>query len=222
MRLASVHHELGVGDHLDTTISSPDLSAVPLETLAIGAGFGVVEQRRIDAGAIGATLERVWTLPDTVGPKMRLLICGLNPSPAAADAGVGFDRPGNRFWPAALMAGLVTVDRDPLAAFESGIGMTDLVKRTTRTASELRATEYRSGLARVESLARWLTPSAICFVGLAGWRAAVDSTASVGPQAEPLGGRPVYVMGSTSGLNARVLVEEHAAHLRAAYELADL
>ena len=34
-------------------------------------------------------------------------MCGLNPSLYAADAGVGFARPGNRFWPAALAAGIV-------------------------------------------------------------------------------------------------------------------
>ena len=32
----------------------------------------------------------------------------LNPSEHAADAGVGYVTPGNRFWPAALAAGLVT------------------------------------------------------------------------------------------------------------------
>ncbi len=39
-------------------------------------------------------------------------------------------------------------------------------------------------------------------VGLAGWRAAVDRKAVAGVQPEPFGGRPVYVMPSTSGLNA--------------------
>ncbi len=50
----------------------------------------------------------------------------------SADAGVGFARPGNRYWPAALAAGLVTVDRDARHALvHHGIGMTDLVKRAT-------------------------------------------------------------------------------------------
>ena len=33
------------------------------------------------------------TLPDTVGAGMRLLVCGLNPSVHAADAGVGYVTP---------------------------------------------------------------------------------------------------------------------------------
>ena len=66
---------------------------------------------------------------------MRLLVVGLNPSLYSADVGVGYRRPGNRFWPAALGAGLVTRDRDPSHALRvHGVGMTDLVKRATSNA----------------------------------------------------------------------------------------
>ena len=165
---------------------------------------------------------RRFTLPDTVSPGMRLLICGLNPSPTSSETGVGFGRPGNRFWPAAVAAGLVTVDRDPRHALHHHrIGMTDLVKRTTRRADELSTSEYQSGLVRVERLVRWLQPQAICFVGLAGWRAVVDKKAKPGPQPEGLGGRPVYVMPSTSGLNASSRLDDLVGHLAAAAELAD-
>ena len=139
----------------------------------------------------------------------------------SADAGIGFARPGNRFWPAALAAGLVTVDRDPVAALvDHGIGMTDLVKRATPRADALRPDEYREGLARVDRLLAWLDPGAVVFVGLAGWRAAVDRRAVAGPQGERHG-VPVHVMPSTSGLNARTPPAELADHLRAAVELAD-
>jgi TDG/mug DNA glycosylase family protein len=151
---------------------------------------------------------------------MRVLICGLNPSLYAADAGVGFARPGNRFWPAAIAAGLVDTDRDPRHALRHhGVGFTDLVKRATVGAVELSPDEYRDGLERVERLAAWLEPATIAFVGLAGWRAAVDKRAVAGPQARALGGRPVYVMPSSSGLNARSSVESLAEHLRAAVAL---
>lgn len=160
------------------------------------------------------------TLPDTVGPNMRLLICGLNPSIYSAEVGVGFGRPGNRFWPAALAAGLVTVDRDPHHALaEHGIGMTDLVKRPTRKASELSNDEYRDGLVRVSGLVERLQPGAICFVGLAGWRVAVDRKAKPGVQPGDLGGRPVYLMPSTSGLNASSQLPDFIEHLRAAIDL---
>ena len=68
---------------------------------------------------------------------------------------------------------------------------------------------------------RWLRPGAVCFVGLAGWRAAFDRKAQPGVQPEPFGGVPAYVMPNTSGLNARVPVTELADHLRAAAAVAD-
>ena len=84
-----------------------------------------------------------------MGPSLRVLVVGLNPSVYAAERGVGFARPGNRFWPAAIAAGLVTSDRDPWAAFDAGVGFTDLVKRATPRADELSAAEYRAGAERV-------------------------------------------------------------------------
>ena len=99
--------------------------------------------------------------------------------------------------------------------------MTDLVKRATPRADELTTAEYRAGLERVARLCAWLRPGAVCFVGLAGWRAAVDRKAVAGVQPEPLGDTPVYVMPSTSGLNARTTPAELADHLRAAAALAD-
>jgi len=176
------------------------------------------EQRWADvlAGAgFSSSGERAWTLADSIAPRMRMLICGLNPSPASADSGVPFARPGNRFWPAMQAAGLATVDRDPQALLrDHRIGMTDIVKRTTRRADELEPAEFADGLARVERLAAWLRPDSICFVGLAGWRAAVDRRAKSGWQDRELGGRPVYLMPSTSGLNASSQLPDLTEHLR--------
>lgn len=194
-----------------------------LADVLVGAGFSVGE-------LVGGSGEEAWvhalarrerTLPDTVGPGMRLLICGLNPSVYSADLGVGFARPGNRFWPAAIAAGLVTRDRDPRDALAThAVGMTDLVKRATPRADQLTPAEYRAGAARVERLVEWLRPGAVCFVGLAGWRAAIDRHAVAGRQPDDFGDRPAYLMPSTSGLNARVPLTELTEHLRAAAALA--
>lgn len=164
---------------------------------------------------ITATAERA--LPDHVGAGMRLLCCGLNPSLHAADAGIGYVTGSNRFWRALAAADLATRDRDPRHLLrQHGVGMTDLVKRATPRADELRIGEYRAGVERLERLCTWLRPAALAVVGLAGWRAAVDRRAAVGWQPEALGPTPVYVLPSTSGLNARVPLSELAAHLRAA------
>lgn len=156
-------------------------------------------------------------LRDVIAPDLDVLFCGINPGLYSARVGHHFARPGNRFWPAALESNLVTVAHDPARALRvDGVGMTDLVKRATPRADQLARDEYRAGAARVERLVAWLEPEAVCFVGLGGYRAAVDRKAGTGWQPQPFGGRPAYVMPNTSGLNARVKPAELAAHLRAA------
>jgi TDG/mug DNA glycosylase family protein len=183
-----------------------------------GAGFAVDEltndAHRDPTFTIRA--RRARTLPDFVGAGMRVLVSGLNPSVHAADAGVGYVTPGNRFWRAALSAGLASRDRDARHALRHhGMGMTDLVKRATPRAAELTRDEYRRGLARLDRLCAWLRPAAVCFVGLAGWRAAVDRHAQPGWQPRDVGGRPAYVLPSTSGLNAATPLAALVDHLRA-------
>jgi double-stranded uracil-DNA glycosylase len=218
LALADLHASLAVG--VAVNLDLPPAPVDRVTDLVVGAGFTL---RTVDApprGRVQAEVVRARTLPDTVATGMRLLVCGLNPSVYSADAGIGFARPGNRYWPAALAAGIVSRDRDARHALTAhGVGMTDLVKRATPRADELTRDEYRDGAARVERLVRWLAPGAICFVGLAGWRAAVDRRAQPGVQEAPFGGRPAYVMPSTSGLNARVPPAELADHLRAAFAL---
>lgn len=218
--LADRHRALPVGAELE--VDPGDLAPELVDDLLMGAGFTVARTAadRV-AGAPPVRAVRAWSLPDTVGPGMGLLVCGLNPSPGAADSGVGFFRAGNRFWPAAIAAGIVRADRAPRAALvDDGVGMTDLVKRTTARAADLRPDEYRDGMARVERLVRRWPPGAVVFVGLAGWRTAVDRRARPGVAERRIGEVPVYVMPSTSGLNAGTTLDELVGHLRAAAALA--
>jgi double-stranded uracil-DNA glycosylase len=97
-----------------------------------------------------------------------------------------------------------------------GVGMTDIVKRATVAAKEITTAEYDAGLARVERLTRWLSPAVVCMVGLSGWRAVVARQARPGLQPDRFGGRPVYVMPSTSGANAHAQLPELVHHLRSA------
>lgn len=203
------------------TFWSPDALAEVVE----GAGFvdvaTVVEEMRDPRHWpwLDVTATRGRTLADTVGPGMRLLISGLNPSLHAADAGFGYAGPSNRFWPALAEAGLTPpgADRDPWRLLaDGGIGMTDIVKRATPKASELTTAEYRAGVGRLDRLCSLVAPEAAVLVGLAGWRAGADRRAVAGWQARRLGPSPVYVMPSTSGLNAATSRADLVAHLRAA------
>jgi TDG/mug DNA glycosylase family protein len=189
--------------------------AARLRDVVEGAGFVVEDfvddgEEWIDVEALRARM-----LPDTVGPGMRTLIVGLNPSVYSADAGVGFARPGNRFWPAALAAGLVTRTHDMFHAMRvDHVGMTNLVRRATPKADELTTDEYRAGTERLQRLVTWLQPASVCFVGITGYRAAVDRHAQLGWQPGPFAGIPAYVMPNTSGLNAHAKPADFAEHLR--------
>lgn len=222
LALADLHHATTVGGRVELLVA-PEVGA-RLGYIVEGAGFALdaVDEVNDDGEeSISVRATRLRSLPDTVGPGMRVLLVGLNPSPFAADAGIGFARPGNRFWPAALAAGLVTRDRDPRDALLShGVGMTDLVKRATAGASELSRVEYRSGAARVEALVEWLAPGIVCFVGLSGYRVAVDRAATTGWQSVPFGGRPTYVMPNPSGINAHATPALLVEHMRAIIERA--
>jgi len=211
--LARVHAATEPGDVVD--IELPETrNRQRLDDILTGAGF------EIGRGGRGTRVRRLRTLADTVGPRMNVLVCGLNPSLVAADAGFGFAGPTNRFWPAALRSGLVTVERDPLHALGAdGVGMTDLVKRATPGTRDLSAREYRTGAERVERMVRWLRPRLVLFVGLEGWRIAVDRDAAPGCQPAGFGDTLAYVMPSTSGLNAHVRLDDLVEHMRAAVAL---
>ena len=175
-----------------------------LRDVLTGAGFDVADPE-VDGDFVRVTAVRARTLPDMVGPEMRLLVVGLNPSVYAADAGVGYARPGNRFWPAALAAGPGHSGPRPgprPARPRRGHDRPRQAGHPQRGDAH-RPPEYRAGMERVERLVRWLEPGAVCFVGLTGWRHAVDRRAQAGPQEHLVGGRPVYVMPSTSGANAQ-------------------
>jgi TDG/mug DNA glycosylase family protein len=190
--------------------------------VVVGAGFEVLEVRTTGPRQMDLVLKarRSRSLPDLVGPRMRVLVCGLNPSTYAADRGVPFARPGNRFWQAALAAGLVH-SRDPDRVLSAdGVGFTDLVKRATARAGGVAASEYREGRARLERLVRLLRPRVVCFVGLSGYRAAVDPAAGPGPCRARFAGALAYLMPSTSAANAHATLEDLTAHLREVRALA--
>ncbi len=223
MALARIHGRSAVGTRFELRIAA---AARRANDIVRGAGFSVdrisVEDDD-EAGAASCVVAatRRWELPDHVGPDMRVLLVGLNPSPAASDAGVGFARPGNRFWPALLASGLATVDRDPQRLLaDHRIGMTDLVPRTTARAAELTGHEFEAGVDRLERLVDWLVPGVVCFVGLQGWRTAIDKRATAGAQTRTIGGRPTYLMPNPSGLNANHRLPDFVEHFARVAELA--
>jgi TDG/mug DNA glycosylase family protein len=141
-----------------------------------------------------------------VGPRLRVLFVGINPSLYSAQVGHHFARPGNRFWPALHAAGftprLLRPDEDGELP-EHGIGVTNIAARPTRAAAEITAAELREGAAELDRLVRRHAPRLVAVVGLTAYRTAfARPAATIGLQPDEIGGRPVWVLPNPSGLNA--------------------
>jgi TDG/mug DNA glycosylase family protein len=111
------------------------------------------------------------TIPDILGPGLRVLFCGINPSLYSGATGHHFARPGNRFWPALYRSGFTARQLRPDEGDEllrHGLGITNLVGRATATAAELASEELRLGGQRLASLVRQLGPDAVAVVGING------------------------------------------------------
>jgi TDG/mug DNA glycosylase family protein len=119
------------------------------------------------------------TIPDLVEPGVRLLFVGINPGLWTAATGTPFSRPGNRFWPALVEAGILLrlpryaeplSDADRSMILGAGLGVSNLVARATARADELSREELRAGAAALtERVAAW-RPRAIAVVGLTAYR----------------------------------------------------
>jgi TDG/mug DNA glycosylase family protein len=145
-------------------------------------------------------------LRDVVAPGLDVLFCGINPSLLSFERGHHFARPGNRFWPALHGAGftprLLAPDEDGLLP-SFGAGITNVVDRPTRAASELSADELRAGAVALGGLVAEYAPRVVAVVGLQAWRTGFEvKDATVGLQPETVGGRPAWVLPNPSGLNA--------------------
>jgi TDG/mug DNA glycosylase family protein len=140
------------------------------------------------------------------GPGLGVLFVGINPSLRSEEVGHHFARPGNRFWPTLHAAGFtprrLTPDEDALLP-SFGLGVTNIVPRATRAASDLSAEELRAGALALERMVREWTPRLVAMVGVVGYRVAfLHPRAKMGLQEEDIGGRPVWVLPNPSGLNA--------------------
>jgi double-stranded uracil-DNA glycosylase len=140
------------------------------------------------------------------GPGLSVLFVGINPSLRSAEVGHHFARPGNRFWPTLYAAGFTPRRLAPeedglLPSF--GLGVTNIVARPTRAASELTVAELRQGAVELEATVQAWAPRLVAVVGVVAYRHAFGRPrAAMGLQQERLGGRPVWILPNPSGLNA--------------------
>lgn len=163
------------------------------------------------ASLVGPQPSAVPTLPDVLAMGLDLVFVGINPSLYSAARGQYFARPSNAFWRCLHAAGLVPIPLGPadtprLLAF--GIGLTDLVKRPTRSAAEVCPEEFATERAALRAKLLTSAPRAVCFVGrLAYERFSSRRLVAYGRQPEGLGNSVLFVMPSTSGRANRLQAE---------------
>lgn len=146
------------------------------------------------------------TLRDVIGPGLRVLFVGINPGLYTTAIGHHFGRPGNRFWPALHLGGFTETQVSPFddrSLLERGLGLTNLVARTTAVASELTKAELAAGGKKLRAKVRKHRPRVVAFLGMDAFRTAFGvKDAAIGEQPDLLEGAVVWVLPNPSGLNA--------------------
>ena len=163
------------------------------------------------------------TIPDVIGPGLQVLFVGINPGLYSGAVGHHFARPGNRFWKTLHGAGFTDRVYSPFEDGEllaHGVGITNLVGRSTATADELTPEELRRGAVKLEAKVRRYRPALVAFVGVTAYRIAFGRPrASIGPQEEMVAGARTWVLPNPSGRTAAYqlprLIETVAALRRA-------
>ena len=152
------------------------------------------------------------TLPDVIGPNLRVLFCGINPGLYTAAVGHHFARPGNRFWPALHKSGFT--DRlvspfDERELLQSGIGISNVVPHATASAAELTRDDFLAGGRRLATKVKRYQPRIVAILGVGAYRHAfAKPKARLGEQAERIHDARVWVLPNPSGLNANYQLPE--------------
>ena len=160
------------------------------------------------------------SVPDLVGPGVKLLFVGINPGLWTAATQTPFAHPGNRFYPALRLAGIVDrdldrgepmTDQDRAYLMARGVGITNLVNRATARADELSPAELRAGRTRLETFVARHHPEVVAIAGVTAYRAAFAAPkATAGEQPDLLEGARVWVVPNPSGLNAHATISSLA------------
>jgi double-stranded uracil-DNA glycosylase len=154
------------------------------------------------------------TLPDWLTPGLEIVSVGLNPSPNSVRAGFAFATPQNRFWKALNASGLIDEVLVPGPAAMQRlldhyrIGSTDVVKRPTPGAAQLRAQDFRLGAPLLTEKLLACAPRLVWFHGKLAYRhylkcSGADAVELAwGLQPREIGNSRVFVTPNPSPANA--------------------
>lgn len=142
---------------------------------------------------------------------MKLVIVGCNPSESAVRVGHYYSGRGNEFW-ALLFQGKVVPEpfdyHDDKRVIEFGVGLTDLVKKPTRTPAELTREDYAEGRFVLSQKLEEVGPHVVAFNGRQTYEQFAQRKCKAGLQKELLYGARVYVLPLTGGPEGKAKAEK--------------
>jgi TDG/mug DNA glycosylase family protein len=163
------------------------------------------------------------TLPDYLSKGSKLVIVGCNPSPVAARTGFYYSGRGNQFWTLLHESGLVPERLRPLDTVrlsEFAIGVTDLVKRPSKSSGDVLAREFAAGRDVLHrKLKRVSSPRLIVFNGKIVYERFMRKKCDYGLQDHLLYGAQVYVLPSTSRRCARTSYSQKLRHFQNVFQI---
>ena len=142
------------------------------------------------------------TLPDHLRKGMKLVIVGCNPTESSVRVGHYYAGRDNPFWPILFESGVVPEPfdyHDDKRVIEFGIGLTDLVKRPTKTVEELSRGDFAEGRIVLSQKLEEFAPRVVAFNGKTTYELFAQRKCKFGLQKEPLYGARVYVLPATPG-----------------------
>jgi TDG/mug DNA glycosylase family protein len=161
------------------------------------------------------------TLPDYLCSGLRIVSVGLNPSLPSVRDGFYFANPRNRFWRALQASGILTEPLEPgIAAMEIllsryRMGFTDVVKRPTAGAKDLRAADFREWAPELKVKLLRYQPDVAWFQGKLAYANYLKYGEGIRPDID--WGRQAHRIG-----DSRVFVTPNPSPANAAYSLEDL
>lgn len=112
------------------------------------------------------------TVADITKQNLDIIFIGINPGYHSALTGHHYSGSGNHFWTCLYQSGIlsesITSDRD-VEVLSSGVGLVNVVSRTTASSQDLSSAEIREGCRRLVDKLQLLQPLVACFNGKSIW-----------------------------------------------------
>jgi TDG/mug DNA glycosylase family protein len=142
---------------------------------------------------------------DILTTGLKAVFCGINPAASAAISGHNFSTPSNRFWIVLHLSGFTSERLGPQnehRLLDYSCGITAVVRRPTRRASEVSLQEFRRARPEFEERMRRFAPRSLAFLGKRAYAAMLDvRDVPWGYQGRAIGGLTTWILPNPSGLN---------------------